>query len=262
MFLIKNLISQLFMPIPLAVILLLLALWFWRRKPKLAKGLVLVSMTWLLLLSSSFGSYWLLWPLEQQYAVRTDTPKHASVVMVLGSGHDDAIVGEARHKLSTTALARLTEGVAQVKKANSPDCLLVVSGWTGGINSTSHAQQMHDAAVDMGANAERILELSDARDTIEEALALRKAFGASATDMGEDAVGGRQLVLVTSAAHMPRAMKIFKMAGMDPVAAPTDFLARRDHWWRFSTENLNKSAKAIHEYLGMTWLSIRIMLGM
>lgn len=249
------------MPIPLALILLLLALCFMRSRPKLAKGLVIFSMTWLLLLSSSFGSYWLLWPLEHQYSVRTATPKHACVVMVLGSGHDDALLGEARHKLSTTALARLTEGVAQVKKAASNDCLLVVSGWTGGLNSSSHAQQLRDAAVAMGANPNRILELPDARDTIEEALALRQAFGATATDMGDDAVGGRQLLLVTSAAHMPRAMKIFKMAGMEPVAAPTDFLARRDHWWRLSTANLDNSAKAIHEYLGMTWLSIRIMLG-
>lgn len=261
MFLIKKLLSQLFMPIPMTLLLLLLALWLWRRRPRLAKGLIVCSMAWLLFLSSSFGSYWLLWPLEHQYSVRTAAPKHASVVLVLGSGHDDALAGEARHKLSATALARLTEGLAQVKKAASNDCLLVVSGWTGGLNSTPLAEQMRDAAVAMGANPERILALSDARDTVEEALALRQAFGASATDMGDDAVGGRQLVLVTSAAHMPRAMKIFKMAGMEPVAAPTDFLARRDHWWRLSTDNLDGSAKAIHEYLGMTWLSIRIMLG-
>nr|WP_280529606.1 hypothetical protein [Shewanella dokdonensis] len=58
------------------------------------------------------------------------------------------------------------------------------------MNSSSHAQQLRDAAVAMGANPNRILELPDARDTIEEALALRQAFGAAATDMGDDAVGG------------------------------------------------------------------------
>ncbi|MFQ6370372.1 YdcF family protein [Shewanella sp. YIC-542] len=249
------------MPVPLSLLLLALALWYWQRRPKLAKGLVLGVMSGWLFLSSSFGSFWLVWPLEQQYPVSRDIPPHSCVVMVLGSGHDDALTGDARHKLSATALARLTEGVAQMKRAASRDCLLAVSGWSGGLNSTSHAQQMHDAAIALGADADRILVLPSPRDTIEEALMLRRAFGADADDKGADAIGGRQLLLVTSATHMPRAMKIFQMAQLAPVAAPTDFLARRDHWWRLSTANLDASAKAIHEYVGMTWLNIRIMLG-
>ncbi|KFZ37072.1 hypothetical protein HR45_12605 [Shewanella mangrovi] len=262
MFWIKKVFSQLFMPVPFAVILLLLALWQFRRRPKLAKTLIVFSIAWLGLLASSFGSYWLLWPLEQQYHVFDKPVPHSCVVMVLGSGHDDGIKGEARHQLSTTALARLTEGVSLVKKADSRDCLLVLSGWTGGgSNRTPHAEEMKQAAIDMGADAARILTLDDAKDTIEEALALRQTFGATDGDMGDDAVGGRKLFLVTSAAHMPRAMEIFVGAGFDPVAAPTDFLGRQDHWWRLSTENLDKSAKALHEYMGTVWLRIRMLIG-
>ena len=250
------------MPIPFAVILLLLAVWQFRRRPKLAKSLIVLSIVWLGFLASSFGSYWLLWPLEQQYKVFKQPVPHSCVVMVLGSGHDDGVAGDARHKLSTTALARLSEGVALVKKADSKDCLLVFSGWTGGgNNTTAHAEEMKQAAIDMGADPVRILTLDDAKDTVEEALALRQTFGAAPEDMGDDAVGGRKLLLVTSASHMPRAMEIFVGAGFDPVAAPTDFLGRHDHWWRLSTENLDKSAKALHEYIGTTWLHVRMLLG-
>lgn len=250
------------MPIPSTVILLLLALWQLRRRPKLAKSLIVLSIVWLGFLASSFGSYWLLWPLEHQYTVFKKTVPHSCVVMVLGSGHDDGIEGNARHKLSSTALARLSEGVALVKKADSKDCLLVFSGWTGGgRNQVAHAEEMKQAAIDMGADPARILTLDDAKDTVEEALALRQTFGAAAEDMGDDIVGGRKLLLVTSASHMPRAMEIFVGAGFDPVAAPTDFLGRSDHWWRLSTENLDKSAKALHEYIGTTWLHVRMLLG-
>ncbi|QSX32586.1 YdcF family protein [Shewanella avicenniae] len=262
MFLLKKVFSQMFMPVPFAVILLLVALWQFGRRPKLAKSLIVASILWLGMLASSFGSYWLLWPLEQQFAVYDKPMPHSCVVMVLGSGHDDGIKGEARHQLSTTALARLTEGVALVKKAASKDCMLVLSGWTGGgSNHTSHAAEMKQAAVEMGADPARILTLDEAKDTIEEALALRQTFGASATDVGDEVVGGRKLFVVTSASHMPRAMEIFVGLGFDPVAAPTDFLGRQDHWWRLSTENLDNSAKAMHEYMGTVWLRIRMLLG-
>ena len=36
-------------------------------------------------------------------------------------------------------------------------------------------------------------------------------------------------ILVTSANHMPRAVAAFRKAGMDPIPAPTEYLARDDY---------------------------------
>ncbi|GAB1108447.1 MAG: hypothetical protein Sw2PiMacB_27770 [Shewanella algae] len=51
-------------------------------------------------------------------------------------------------------------------------------------------------------------------------------------------------------------MRIFRSTGLEPQAAPTDFLLRRDHWWRLTTSNLDDSQKALHEYLGLAWLTV------
>ncbi|NLY59529.1 MAG: DUF218 domain-containing protein, partial [Gammaproteobacteria bacterium] len=47
---------------------------------------------------------------------------------------------------------------------------------------------------------------------------------AAAAVLGE----GAQVLLVTSASHMPRAMRHFQNAGLRPIAAPTHYLAGRD----------------------------------
>ncbi len=255
-FWLKKILSQFFMPIPLTLVTLLLACFYIRRRPGVARALMVFAITWLLLLSSSIGSSTLLAGLERQYPLYTAAPARSCVVMVLGSGHDDQVGGLARHMLSATALERLSEGVAQLKAANSKDCLLAVSGWNGGLEQQSHARRMAEAAIELGAEPSRILMLESARDTIEEAQALRQTFGAGTDDKGIDALGGRQLILVTSASHMPRAMRIFRSTGLEPQAAPTGFLLRREHWWRLSTSNLDDSQKALHEYLGLAWLTV------
>jgi uncharacterized SAM-binding protein YcdF (DUF218 family) len=70
-----------------------------------------------------------------------------------------------------------------------------------------------------------------------------------------------QLILVTSASHMKRAMKWFEIQGVSPIAAPTNYSYKNDpdeniwSWIIPKAGNISKTGKAIHEYLGMviTW---------
>ncbi len=39
-------------------------------------------------------------------------------------------------------------------------------------------------------------------------------------------VGKDRFILVTSASHMPRAMALFRKHGMEPIAAPTDYMVK------------------------------------
>jgi len=76
-------------------------------------------------------------------------------------------------------------------------------------------------------------------------------------------VGKDKFILVTSAAHMPRAMGLFRKQGMEPIPAPTDYMAgEREGGLRLgmffpSAGSLEKAGSAIHEYLGMVWGKLR-----
>ncbi|MGS0726477.1 ElyC/SanA/YdcF family protein, partial [Shewanella sp. 0m-11] len=163
MFWLKKIISQLFMPIPMVLLLIALAYLVMRNR-RSSKNLLMIAAILLIVLSSSWGSNWLIAPLEDQYLVNNQPIGKGCLVMVLGSGHDENPNLTAVQQLSNTALARLTEGVRQLSLGR--ECKLVVSGWSGGLSSRSHAEIMFDAAVELGVAPESIIKFPLAQDTI------------------------------------------------------------------------------------------------
>lgn len=242
MFWLKKILSQFFMPVPLIVIILIFALVMLRNR-KLVRRMLSVVIVLLVFLSSTPGSNLLSSPLESQYSVNSDTIPKGCLVMVLGSGHDDSVSGTAIQKLSSTALTRLSEGIRQFHLGS--DCKLVVSGWSGGEGTRSHAEVMAEAAVELGVPNDRIITFPLAMDTIEEAEFLKWE------------VGNYPFRLVTSAAHMPRSVAIFQNMGLNPEPAPTDFMTRKGYWWQLDAHNLWSSQRAIHEYVGRLWFSLK-----
>ncbi len=242
MFWFKKIFSQLFMPVPLIVLLLLFTILILRNR-KLARLLLSIATALLVFFSSTPGSNLLSTPLESQYVVNSDPIGDGCLVMVLGSGHDESISGTAIQQLSSTALARLSEGMRQFNLGR--DCKLVFSGWSGGIDSRAHAEVMADAAIELGIPKNRIITFPLAKDTIEEAQFMKWE------------VGNVPFRLVTSASHMPRAMAIFANIGLTPQAAPTDFITRQGYWWQLDAHNLWSSQRAIHEYVGQVWFQIK-----
>ncbi|WP_372943130.1 YdcF family protein [Shewanella sp.] len=247
MFWLKKVLSQLVMPIPLTVLLLLLAACLWRSQRqwflKLGKISLSLAIAVLLLCSQSQVSYWLAHSLESRYATNNLIMVEPCVVMVLGSSHIEKPGLTAVQQLSATALARLSEGIRQLSLGQQ--CKLVVSGYSGGLQPTPHASIMAKAAIELGVNPTNIIKFDQPKDTIEEAYAL------------QELIGHHPFKLVTSATHMPRAMSIFRQLGMQPQAAPTDFIARQGFWWRLDADQLLAAQRAIHEYVGMLWLSIK-----
>ena len=66
-------------------------------------------------------------------------------------------------------------------------------------------------------------------------------------------------LLVTSASHMPRSLKIFQLLGMQPIPAPAHFRYRQKLSWHAflpSGKNLTNLEAAVHEYLGLTYLKL------
>jgi uncharacterized SAM-binding protein YcdF (DUF218 family) len=70
----------------------------------------------------------------------------------------------------------------------------------------------------------------------------------------------KPFVLVTSAVHMPRAMRSFKRVSLDPIAYPVDFLSvEGDYGWMSfvpSVENLWKLNVALREYMALAFYTV------
>ncbi len=258
MFWLKKAISFWLMPLPLCLALLAcgLLLAHSAKRARLGRRLVMAAAALLFLFSNRLVSTCLLRPLEDRYPAVPElvagSPAPAAiggcrVVAVLGGGHSDMPSLPAASQLSSSALARIVEAVRILRSL--PDARLIVS-WPGDPGRPSHAAVLAAAAESLGVSASRITLFDTARDTEDEAREVAKL-----------AAGGR-VALVTSAWHMPRAVRLFRGAGADFVPCPADFVSRGDARLRWGalgwdSESLVRSTMAVHEWLGLLWLQLR-----
>ncbi|MFP4086062.1 MAG: ElyC/SanA/YdcF family protein, partial [Desulfobacteraceae bacterium] len=246
-FVIKKLISPLLTPLSIGLALALaglFCLWFTRKQ---RTGKVLATLSFLLIGALSYGavSHTLLRPLEQQYPPMegVEGVKGIKWIVVLGGG----IAMDPGLPLSTSLpeapLIRLSEGIYLYNRL--PGTRLVLTG------ITPQAEVMAAVAREWGVKEEDIVLETKAEDTKDHPIYVKKIVG---TD---------RFILVTSAAHMPRAMSLFRKQGMTPVPAPTDYRVREGEGEMGPTdffpraEGLEEAERAVHEYLGMVWGKLR-----
>ncbi|MGH7995571.1 MAG: ElyC/SanA/YdcF family protein [Opitutaceae bacterium] len=253
-FVLKKCVEFWLMPLPFCLLLLVFGLGLaWRGRRRGGWILVAVATALLFVFGNVDVSTRLVLPLERRYPPVADGRASGGLaachaIVVLGSGNGDDPGLSATNRLSSTALARMTEGVRLLRLI--PGAELIVSGPAVGRNP-SHASVLEAAAVSLGVPAARIRRIEMARDTEEEALAVRALVGAA------------RVALVTSAAHMPRAVALFRHAGVACVPCPTDFTARSNRDFRLSElfnedpESLERSTIAVRERLGIAWERLR-----
>ncbi len=75
-------------------------------------------------------------------------------------------------------------------------------------------------------------------------------------------LGIQKIILVTHAAHMPRAIYAFQRNGIQPIPAPTGFLSippEQHSWFHYlpNPQAMANSAYALHEYLGLVWYRLK-----
>jgi uncharacterized SAM-binding protein YcdF (DUF218 family) len=244
MFLLKKFIAAFLMPFPIFMLLLGIGLFFllFRKQRERAAIFITFALLWISLLSYAPFSAMLLSPLENAYPKRQPGGTPAAYIHVLGYGHDSDDAFPLSSQPYPTGLVRIIEGVMIYRKQENAK--LIFSGY-GNEDKISNAMANARVAVALGVKPEDIILLEKARDTGEEAEALKKI------------AGSEKVILVTSAAHMPRAVVLFENAGLDVTAAPTDFRAKKTDWLQLpGAEALRHSEIAFHEYLGMLWIRI------
>lgn len=232
------------MPISLGLIIFCIGLFFlYTKSYKKAKVFLTVSFLWLALIGYSPFSNALIQPLENQYISYINIDKKIKYVLVLGSAHVSNKEMSKLSQLSKTAMMRLSEGIRIYKELD--DAKLIVSGYSGD-DTIPHALVLRDVAISLGVPSEDIITQEEAKDTQEEAEYVQKT------------VNKDRFILVTSASHMPRAMKIFESAWLNPIPAPTDFLSKEDGSYirEPRAKEVRKTELAMHEYVGTLWHAI------
>ena len=240
----KKIISMFLMPIGLISLLLIISLWFFNKRSHLSRIFLISGLVLLIVCSHSGVKNVVTASLEHRYDVNNNVMRNDCYIHVLGNDHDEDIAGPATLQLNRIALARLTEGLRQIKLAkHSVQCVLILSGSKFYGGQIAHAQVMENAARELGYKGKTI-KLTNAFDTFDEAQLLKEK-------------GISSIRLVTSALHMHRSMLIFKKSGIQAQAAPADFLTGRTVWWRFNARNISQITEAWHEYVGLAWLTLR-----
>lgn len=245
-------------PLGLALVVLVVAL-VWRRA---ARPLILVAILLLYLGSNRWVAYSLVRSLEYQH-VPAEPPPAAGAIVVLGGGtrSDDpprpiVEVNEAGDRLLYGAYL-YRQGLA--------DRVLVTGGaieWLAADDIAPEATSMGALMAFLGVPTESLWLEAQSRNTYENAVYSREML---------DAAGIDDILLVTSAMHMPRSLALFEAQDLAVTPAPTDFLVSQAEWEHLWTPDLRAQAinllpnaeylaytsRALKEYIGIAIYGLR-----
>ena len=222
---------------------IVLALLRFRRTGLLfsSAGLVVLALgAW-----SSLGAV-LLHPLEDRFSRPDPAPATVAGVVVLGGGFEGAInLARGGYELNASG-DRFVETAILARRY--PEARIVVTGGTGTLvlEGEGDADTAPRLLMALGVAPHRLVLENRSRDTYENALFTRAMV---------EPQPGETWLLVTSAFHMPRAMGLFRKAGFDVVAWPTDYKTAGSETLGLAQDNaldsLRNLSLAIREWIGL-----------
>jgi uncharacterized SAM-binding protein YcdF (DUF218 family) len=248
MFIFRQIVGFAGMPLTVALLVVILAaLAKGFRRGRLAVWLLVLSGVIAYLSSIDVVGDALLAPLENQYPAQTrnDRLPEVSYVVVLGAGYSPRTGVPVTGALDEDGLARVIEGIRLFRGLT--DAKLIVSGGPHG-EPSAPALGYAIMARELGVPEPSLIVMTGSLNTEAEARAVTARIGAA------------PFLLVTSASHMPRSMKLMMRAGARPIAAPT---AQRQGGKSIdlrrvlpSAKALRNSERALHEYIGLGALAL------
>jgi len=230
-------------PLNAALLLCAIALLLrWRRRPRAARWLAICAAALVYVFSTQPVADLLMSSLENRYApLATAALPAPRYVAVLGSGYAPRGAVPVTGALDRDGLARVVEGVRLARLW--PQATLILSGGAPQ-DRAKPARGYEVLARELGVDPARVMVLDQPTNTAAEATAI-------ATVVKSDSV-----VLVTSAFHMPRAMREMQRRGLQPLAAPTAQRYDAEIDYGFASllpgaDALRRSEHALHEYLAL-----------
>lgn len=165
-------------------------------------------------------------------------------IIVLGGATDDGAVAKSRNQVMLNSAAeRLTTAIALHRAM--PQLEVVVSGFSGRLvpRGWNEAEITERFFAQQGVDLTRVRFEAQSRNTAENARRTAELLGPDP----------RPWLLITSAAHMPRAVASFRAGGIEVLPYPVDYRTEPDNlaWPRSFTGSLSDAGVALHEWLGL-----------
>ena len=229
-FTIKKIISAIVMPLPIGLILGAIGLWYlYTAELKKAKIFLTISLLWITTISYTPFTNSLLKPLENSYEKLKNIPENTKYILLLGGNKEN----------------RGWEALRLYHKI--PNAKIITSGYPPFGGKIPSAVSTAIFLQKVGVKKSDIIMQTKPKTTEEEAIEIKNRLG------------DESFILVTSAYHMPRAIRLFKKYGLNPIPAPTDFKIKSyDSPLSIPKgKNLLQTDLAWHEHLGMLWNSFR-----
>ena len=251
----SKLLPQLIMPVSLAALLLFITLFLIRKHPKTALWLMLISLILVGVGGNAYFSAYFARTLEWRHMPLQGEVK-ADAIVLLGGGTEPA--DAPRTGVEVNGAGDRVLYAAQLYKSGAAP-LIILSGGNLAFSQargSTPAQEMHDLLLALGVPEEAML-LQDKSQNTEEDAAFTKQILVEK--------GIKTVILVTSAAHMERALMHFQDPQFTFIPAPTDYAITQRYWdylmrWDAQTillnllpssHALNLTSNTFHEYLGM-----------
>jgi uncharacterized SAM-binding protein YcdF (DUF218 family) len=239
---------QPFVLLYLLMVLLLLGLWRkWREHRRLLLGLTLAFLL-LTLCSLPAVNYLALGSLEWSYPPLQQAPEDAQAIVVLAGYIRPADDVRSEPELGEDTLYRCLRAAELYRQGKRRP--VVVSGgavdaaWSGPLI----APHMRDFLVQLGVSSGDVIVEDQSRTTWENAVQTQKLL---------QPLGIAKVVLVTDAAHLPRAVRCFRKQGLDVTPCGCRYRATsfRASLPAFLPDPAAAGGllEAWHEWLGLAW---------
>ncbi len=233
----------------------LVTLW---KRPRVATLCLVLSLSLVLVFSNSAVSGWLGRSLEWQYLPPDDLPTADAIVVLGGATRPpDA----PRPWIDVMESGDRPIHGAQLYLAGKAPKLIMSGGridWKE--SGPPESSDMAAIAQALGVPPADILEDPSSLNTYQNAVNVKQIL---------EEEGLERILLVTSAIHMPRSIRIFEKLGIEAIAAPTDFriivmtapqeqsVESRVLNTLPDVERLEYSTRALKEYIGMVVYRLR-----
>jgi len=205
------------------------------------KSKCVVLSLWILVDIAPLGD-WLIQPLEQRIAIPENIAKIKGVI-VLGGGQRVGTIQHSPYSGYGSHTARTLAGLSIAQHQQVPIYFL-------GAQQHINELQFNESHVISSLHSKFSLDVplmidNDSTNTFDNAMTAKRLI---------PSVDVNNYLLITTAAHMPRAVGSFQQAGMSPIPYPVNFLApNAGQWFGDSplTTRLYLIDYAAHEWLGL-----------
>jgi uncharacterized SAM-binding protein YcdF (DUF218 family) len=247
-------------PLGIVVVLLVLALII-NRKRKWHKALLILALAALLIGSNRWLSYGLARSLEWRNLPAETTPQ-AEVIVLLGGGTEPGDWPRPTAEVNSAG-DRVLYAARLYNEGAAPAILVSGGNLTfSSARGTTPAEEMIELLTQLGVPTEAIWQQGLSENTHDDAVY-------SAEILREKEI--TEVILVTSAMHMPRAKALFEKQGISVIAAPTDFTITAQNWESVfqpsfgelvinlmpNASALDLTTTVLKEYLGLLVYSLR-----